>query len=154
VDPGSNPAGAVTSFSLWIHTSGGRGRGGSDIRSMSSIRPICKCRCPPLTVTPLSSSQWSDWGTIALGIWYPSPPFFCPYVTKTRQAHRAGLRIRITLMRIQIRIQLFTSIRIRIQLFNLIRIRIQLLFEVNGNLRRPLVYRPSRAPFLVSRPPL
>ncbi len=24
--------------------------GGSDIRSMSSIRPICKCRCPPLQV--------------------------------------------------------------------------------------------------------
>ncbi len=27
---------------------GGGGVGGSDIRSMSSIRPICKCRCPPL----------------------------------------------------------------------------------------------------------
>jgi hypothetical protein len=27
---------------------GGRAWGGSDIRSMSSIRPICKCRCPPL----------------------------------------------------------------------------------------------------------
>jgi hypothetical protein len=26
----------------------GEGRGDSDIRSMSSIRPICKCRCPPL----------------------------------------------------------------------------------------------------------
>jgi hypothetical protein len=24
---------------------------GSDIRSMSSIRPICKCRCPPLLVS-------------------------------------------------------------------------------------------------------
>jgi hypothetical protein len=33
---------------LWIHTSGG---GGSDIRSMSSIGPICKCRCPPLQYT-------------------------------------------------------------------------------------------------------
>jgi len=33
---------------LWIHTSGG-----SDIRSMSSIRPICKCRCPPLRVSTL-----------------------------------------------------------------------------------------------------
>ncbi len=35
---------------LWIHTSGGGGRGGggSDIRLMSSIRPICECRCPPL----------------------------------------------------------------------------------------------------------
>jgi hypothetical protein len=38
---------------LWIHTSGGRGRGGggSDIRSMSSMRPICKCQCPPLPIT-------------------------------------------------------------------------------------------------------
>ncbi len=34
---------------LWIHTSGrGGGGGGVDNRSMSSIRPICKCRCPPL----------------------------------------------------------------------------------------------------------
>ncbi len=34
---------------LWIHTSGGGGSGGcSDIRLMLSIRPICKCRCPPL----------------------------------------------------------------------------------------------------------
>ncbi len=33
----------------WIHISGGGGRRvSSDIRSMSSIRPICKCRCPPL----------------------------------------------------------------------------------------------------------
>ncbi len=31
----------------YIHLGGG-GVGGSDIRSMSSIRPICKCRCPPL----------------------------------------------------------------------------------------------------------
>jgi hypothetical protein len=27
---------------------GGGGVGGSDIRSMSCIRPKCKCRCPPL----------------------------------------------------------------------------------------------------------
>ncbi len=27
---------------------------GSDIRSMSSIRPICKCRCPPLLTCPVS----------------------------------------------------------------------------------------------------
>jgi 3-deoxy-D-manno-octulosonic acid (KDO) 8-phosphate synthase len=33
----------VTYVTLWIHTSGG---GDSDIRSMSSIRPICQCRCP------------------------------------------------------------------------------------------------------------
>ncbi len=36
---------------LWIHKS--EGAGGSDIRSMSSIRPICKCRCPPLRGRPL-----------------------------------------------------------------------------------------------------
>jgi hypothetical protein len=36
---------------LWIHTSGGRGS--SDIISMSSIRPICKCRCPPLPLSYL-----------------------------------------------------------------------------------------------------
>ncbi len=46
----SLPAPLATQIpTLYIHTSGGRGRGGSDIRSMSSIRPICKCRCPPLT---------------------------------------------------------------------------------------------------------
>jgi hypothetical protein len=32
---------------VYIHLGGG-GVGGSDIRSMSSIRPIRKCRCPPL----------------------------------------------------------------------------------------------------------
>ncbi len=31
----------------YLHLGGGAW-GGSDIRSMSSIRPICKCRCPPL----------------------------------------------------------------------------------------------------------
>ncbi len=36
---------------LWIHAWGG---GGSDIRSMSSMRPISKCRCPPL----LESHLW------------------------------------------------------------------------------------------------
>ncbi len=36
----------------WIHTSGGEGGGvGSDIRSMSSNQPICKCRCPPMLHT-------------------------------------------------------------------------------------------------------
>ncbi len=30
--------------------------GGSDIRSMSSIRPLCKCRCPPLPPPP--SLNW------------------------------------------------------------------------------------------------
>ncbi len=40
----SVPAPLATQIhTLWIKTSGG-----SDIRSMSSIRPICKCRCPPL----------------------------------------------------------------------------------------------------------
>ncbi len=32
----------------YIHLGGGGVGGGSDIRSMSSIRPICKCQCPPL----------------------------------------------------------------------------------------------------------
>ncbi len=44
------PLRATQITTLWIHTSGG---GGSYIRSMSSIRPICKCRCPPLVVTLL-----------------------------------------------------------------------------------------------------
>ncbi len=46
----SLPAPLATQIpTLWIHTSGGGGGGGgSDIRSMSSIRPIRKCRCPPL----------------------------------------------------------------------------------------------------------
>ncbi len=44
---------ATQILTLWIHTSGGRGcEGGSDIRSMSSIRPICKCWCPPLPLAP------------------------------------------------------------------------------------------------------
>jgi hypothetical protein len=44
----SLPAPLATQIStLWIHTSG-RGGGVSEIRSMSSTRPICKCRCPPL----------------------------------------------------------------------------------------------------------
>jgi hypothetical protein len=38
----------------YIHLGGG---GDSDIRSMSSIRPICKCRCPPLPKT-LVFSHW------------------------------------------------------------------------------------------------
>ncbi len=45
---------------LCIHTSGGRGRGGgSNIRSMSSIRPIIKCRCPPLQIR-LGSCQVTE----------------------------------------------------------------------------------------------
>jgi hypothetical protein len=44
----------------------------------------------------------------------------------------SGLRIRITLIRVRIRLQLFTSMRILIQLLTLIRIRIQLLFNVMG----------------------
>jgi hypothetical protein len=35
---------------LWIHTTGRGGGGCSDIGSMSSIQPICKCQCPPLFV--------------------------------------------------------------------------------------------------------
>ncbi len=37
----------------YINLGGGGVGGGSDIRSMSSIRPICKCRCPPLVKTPI-----------------------------------------------------------------------------------------------------
>ncbi len=40
--------GKMRPLTLWIHTSGG-GRGGSDIRSMTSILPSCKCRCPRLS---------------------------------------------------------------------------------------------------------
>ncbi len=48
----SLPAPLATQIpTLWIHTSGGGGS--SDIRSMSSIRPICKCRCPPLPLSYL-----------------------------------------------------------------------------------------------------
>jgi hypothetical protein len=49
----SLPAHLATQIpTLWIHTSGGEG-GGSDIRSMLSIRPISKCQCPPLLGTLL-----------------------------------------------------------------------------------------------------
>ncbi len=45
----SLPAPLATQIpTLCIHTSAGEGVGGSYIRSMSSIRPICKCWCPPL----------------------------------------------------------------------------------------------------------
>jgi hypothetical protein len=54
---------------LWIHTSGGGrwgggGGGGSDIRSMCSIPPICKCRCPPLAHDRLSpmAARYKDEG--------------------------------------------------------------------------------------------
>ncbi len=45
---------------VYIHLGGG-GVGGSDIRSMSSIRPICKCRCPPLhkRLTVKGTNKWS-----------------------------------------------------------------------------------------------
>ncbi len=69
------------------------------------------------------------------------------------------LRIRITFMRIQIRIPLFTLMRFRIQLFTLMQIQIRLftlmcmriLLLVEGNLR-PLVHRPSTAQFRTSTP--
>jgi hypothetical protein len=44
---------------------GGGGVGGSDIRSMSSIRPICKCRCPPLPPTPHPPPQVANTHTQA-----------------------------------------------------------------------------------------
>ncbi len=49
--------------------------GGSDIRSMSSIRPICKCRCPPLLF-------WRRNPTKTLGFLLPwiSPWFFVGFL--------------------------------------------------------------------------
>ncbi len=41
-----------------IHLGEGGGGGGSDIRSMSSIWPICKCWCPPLSFTPCGWNSW------------------------------------------------------------------------------------------------
>ncbi len=58
---------------------------------------------------------------------------------------QAGLRIRITSVRI--RLQPFTFMRIRIQLFILMRIRIS--HQSDGNLR-PLVNKPSTALFSAS----
>ncbi len=60
----SLPAPLATQIpTLWIHTSGG---GSSDIRLMSSIRPMCKCRCPPLLSRPLmGEGRWGlTWGRI------------------------------------------------------------------------------------------
>ncbi len=42
------PLGHTDSHTLDTYMWGGGGGRGSDIRSRSSIRPICKCRCPPL----------------------------------------------------------------------------------------------------------
>ncbi len=42
---------------VYIHLGGG-GVGGSDFRSMSSIRPICKCRCPPLLIIHFGGGGW------------------------------------------------------------------------------------------------
>jgi hypothetical protein len=44
----SCPSGHTDSHTLYTYIWGEGAWGGSDIRSMSSIRPICKCRCPPL----------------------------------------------------------------------------------------------------------
>ncbi len=46
----SCPSGHTDSRTLYTYIWGGGG-GGSDIRSMSSIWPICKCRCPPLAIS-------------------------------------------------------------------------------------------------------
>jgi hypothetical protein len=43
----SCPSGHTDSHTLDSYIWGGGG-GGPDIRSMSRIRPICQCRCPPL----------------------------------------------------------------------------------------------------------
>jgi hypothetical protein len=46
----SYPTGHTDSHTLGTYIWGEGAWGGSDIRSMSCIRPICKCRCPPLLV--------------------------------------------------------------------------------------------------------
>ncbi len=52
----SLPAPLATQIpTLLIHKSGGGA--GSDIRSISSIRPICKCRCPPLLIRILKLEE-------------------------------------------------------------------------------------------------
>ncbi len=57
------------------------------------------------------------------------------------------MRIRITLMRIRIWIQLFILMQIRVQIFTLNADPDTAPRQSDGNLR-PLVYRPSSAPFL------
>ncbi len=42
------PFGHTDAHTLYTYIWGEGACGGSDIRSMSRIRPICKCRCPPL----------------------------------------------------------------------------------------------------------
>ncbi len=58
-----------------IHLWGG-GVGDSDIRSMWSIRPICKCRCPPLAHAPLSLACWRSTyfscAVFSTGVWISS----------------------------------------------------------------------------------
>ncbi len=44
----------------YIHLGGGGAGGSSDIRSMSSIRPICKCRCPQLGRRQLGSTLYKS----------------------------------------------------------------------------------------------
>jgi hypothetical protein len=52
----------------YIHLGGG-GVGGSDIWSMSSIRPICKCRCPPL----LLIQYFKPVCVCSIRVWPPPP---------------------------------------------------------------------------------
>jgi hypothetical protein len=95
--PASNeslPASLATQIpTLLIHTSGGRGRGGggSDKRLMSSIWPICKCRCPPLVHTftlciyTTSSSSWL-WNSFSRHARF----FACPELESSTHNATAG----------------------------------------------------------------
>ncbi len=74
---------------LWPHrfphfgyTHLGGGGGGSDIRSMSSIRPICKCRCPPPFVRHSKGSNQREvmgteyWSSMPYVIWVTARQWF------------------------------------------------------------------------------
>jgi hypothetical protein len=54
--------------------------GGSDIRSMSCIRPICKCRCPPLLPTLFDGKPISSWGSIKKTLNFGARAFLCTFI--------------------------------------------------------------------------
>ncbi len=53
----------------YIHLGGGGVGGGSDIRSMSIIRPICKCRCLG-SQTHILRAQWQFFGKNQNVLWF------------------------------------------------------------------------------------
>ncbi len=78
-------------FSHFVYIHLGEGAwGGSDIRSMSSIRPICKCRCPPLAT-----------GSSLRLVLYPNPLYLevvaTPTRSPTRQPRATGSSLRLVL---------------------------------------------------------